>query len=100
MMGQLSWARWNMQGLLSGHRLEGQSASLFQRRLRRIQRLLEHRMVVFLQEARATLAEVDILRAYFLGVELRGTCGTGPASGGLITILSQIFASEHLGGNL
>lgn len=94
-LGPLSLASWNMQGLLSGHRLEGPSMHLFRRRLRRIQRLLDVHNVVFLQETRATLAEVEILKAHFLGGALYGTCGTEPAVGGLISMVSRQFPLEY-----
>lgn len=94
-LGPVSLASWNTQGLLSGYFLEGPSLLLFRRRLRRIQRLLDDHMVVFLQETRATQAEVEILKAYFPGTTLYDTCGVGAAAGGLITMVSRHFALDY-----
>lgn len=83
MLGPFSLGSWNTRGLLFGHRLEGPSMQLFRRRLRRIQRLLEQHMVVFLQETRATRAEAAILGSHFPGVEMHTTCGAGAAGRGV-----------------
>lgn len=83
MLGPLPSGRWNTQGPSSGHRLDGPSMPPFRRRLR-WHRLLAGRMVVFLQETRATRAEAAILGSHFLGITLpwgHTSLGLEPAGG-------------------
>lgn len=96
-LGSLASASWNTNGLLVGYRLGGPSMHLFRRRVARIARRMEHYEVVFLQEACATAAEVQLLRAHFPGAELHGTCVSGIGAGGIVTMISRAFGDQYPG---